>query len=340
MSTPSRNVFGQPDVANTVPPGFVQPPTWCNTSGGFTIDRTDSCGVFGGSLVYTNITTHQILATIQFNFTDYAFTSTNIGNFDQEGIVSPVTISGPAAASISVRGHFSCNANCSLTQSDFPSQVIGTGGNGYGIGEFSTTIAARGTSGSTTPTAFFSFTAPGAAPSNPLSQSQLAIRCDNAIPGISYVGCVFPQDSPVMTYRLSGLYPQLANHINEAQASGLPGSLNSAIPLTRTTIQANIDANRSVGCPNSYPRPLGDSCDEYPFASTYQGAAFATAGPRTFPGCSIALSNPGPPTGSVGYSVCMINANQNSQGGSALNSRVYVPDRVINGDAFYVDITS
>ena len=32
------------------------------------------------------------------------------------------------------------------------------------------------------------------------------------------------------------------------------------------------DLSRAVACPSSIPRPPGQNCDEYPFASTWQGA--------------------------------------------------------------------
>jgi hypothetical protein len=40
----------------------------------------------------------------------------------------------------------------------------------------------------------------------------------------------------------------------------------------RTMNQWLIEHNRDTACPESRPRPPGKSCDEYPFASTYQGA--------------------------------------------------------------------
>jgi hypothetical protein len=56
-------------------------------------------------------------------------------------------------------------------------------------------------------------------------------------------------------------------------ARGLAG-----VPLQRTRTQADIDANRAKACPRSRTRPTGMSCDEYPFASTKQGASFAADG--------------------------------------------------------------
>lgn len=87
-------------------------------------------------------------------------------------------------------------------------------------------------------------------------------------------------------YSLSGPYPQLAQHIQAAQDSGLPNV------LTRVTDPNISDANRATACPSSYPRPDGFSCDEYPFASTYQGAIFTGGGPRPGTGASSTSGNP------------------------------------------------
>jgi hypothetical protein len=165
------------------------------------------------------------------------------------------------------------------------------------------------------------------------------IRCDNALPGTISVGCVLPGFIPTETYSLTGPFPELAAHISQAQTSGLPGAPDTTV-LHRLTDEASRTANRDTACPptsaGGYPRPVGDSCDEYPFASTYEGAYMAGGSPRTFPGCSITLAGP-PSTGATGYSVCMIDATQNFSGGSDLNV-MYTANRVINFDPFWVQI--
>ncbi|WP_405531803.1 NucA/NucB deoxyribonuclease domain-containing protein [Streptomyces canus] len=59
--------------------------------------------------------------------------------------------------------------------------------------------------------------------------------------------------------------------------------------------------NRNTACPSSLERPPGKQCDEFPFASTWQGAN----------------------TGGGNYSRRMINTTQNEDGGRAL-SRFYL----------------
>jgi len=106
------------------------------------------------------------------------------------------------------------------------------------------------------------------------------------------------------------------------------------------------DMNRDTACPPSYPRPPGRTCDEYPFASSLEGAWTSpykvstlpgTYGPRTFPWCGITLPEPNS-TGLKGYSACMIDGWQNSVGGGEVGT-FYDRDRVLPGDNFYVRIT-
>jgi hypothetical protein len=73
-------------------------------------------------------------------------------------------------------------------------------------------------------------------------------------------------------------------------------------------------ANTAKACPRSLPRPEGADCDEYPFKSTYEGAA----------------NNP--------YSIRMINSGQNQAGGSALGA--FLGDnRILDHDPYTVLIT-
>jgi hypothetical protein len=181
---------------------------------------------------------------------------------------------------------------------------------------------------------------PGYAPVSSANWSNRTIRCDNYVPG--YVpGCIFwPGWDAVHEYSLSGLYPELAWHIQQAQLSGLPGAPDSGRPLKRIIPSpfntGTEEANRRVACPDSWTRPAGKSCDEYPFNSTRQGAAGQPSDTgRTFAGCDVPL-----PQGIVntsGWSSCMIDEWQNSAGGSNLNW-FFQRDRVTPDDPYYIEI--
>ncbi|MBT2212427.1 NucA/NucB deoxyribonuclease domain-containing protein [Actinomadura sp. NEAU-AAG7] len=153
------------------------------------------------------------------------------------------------------------------------------------------------------------------------------IRCDGIDGSFLEAGCVFPQAPDVMEYALDGPYQELALHIFDAQrVRGIPGmtaggpapGAPGGTPLTRGTDDNN---DRDVACPDRLPRPFGDSCDEYPFNSSGEGASQGN-----------------------GFSCRMINQDHNSEGGTALslfyrNHHVLKIDPTQKGDEFFVKIT-
>ncbi|WP_331724222.1 NucA/NucB deoxyribonuclease domain-containing protein (plasmid) [Streptomyces longwoodensis] len=146
---------------------------------------------------------------------------------------------------------------------------------------------------------------------NVVGLSTPPVRCDTAMPGTSKPGCIMPY-IPEMVYNKAGEYPELAQHIEDAQnVKNLPGKHGTTRYLTRLTDKKKIEDNRDVACPKSLPRPSLLSCDEYPFASTWQG-------------------------GSTGnYSRRFIDEKQNSGGGRAL-ANFYLYNRIIEADRFLV----
>ncbi len=99
------------------------------------------------------------------------------------------------------------------------------------------------------------------------------------------------------------------------------------------------DQNRRTACPQSFLRPPdGRSCDEYPFASTHEGAFTGGGTGRTFAGCSV-TAYPTGVTGPTGFSVCMIDPSENSSAGATMNGRLYRPYRVLDGDGSWVGIS-
>jgi Deoxyribonuclease NucA/NucB len=149
-------------------------------------------------------------------------------------------------------------------------------------------------------------------------------RCDVIVS--SRASCVNDQYVPTVNFD-SIAYPAVApvaQHVYDAQRSIVPEHfgvpLGTAImpqqggevwPLTRDTNAADITANRNASCANVQP-PLGYNCDEYPMASTYEGAAFQ-------PHFSV--------------TTVPVSAN-NSQGG--ILSYFYLSNRVLDGDIYFV----
>jgi hypothetical protein len=104
------------------------------------------------------------------------------------------------------------------------------------------------------------------------------VRCDS-VQGIGLGrrgGCVHPDYTPTYTLDTKDWrVDEVAWHIKWAQDNLKTawGVQDSGPPLRRLTDSDLIDDNREAACPRSRPRPPGQTCDEYPFASTYQGAA-------------------------------------------------------------------
>lgn len=96
------------------------------------------------------------------------------------------------------------------------------------------------------------------------------IRCDHLYPTAwRRPGCVFPVFKP--TVDMSGLH-HIAKNIRKVQGRGIHvGRPFGPHPLHRTTSKQEADHNRRLVCPKSLPRPKGYQCDEYPFASAFEG---------------------------------------------------------------------
>lgn len=117
--------------------------------------------------------------------------------------------------------------------------------------------------------------------------------CDNAVGG-RVAGCKAPTDlwAPTLTFSRVD-FPNIGPAIQEAQSAGAPGAPSSGKTLTRSV--SSEAANRAVACTASWPRPSGKNCDEYPFASTLEGAASSPANGMTPTGappspCNIPVS--------------------------------------------------
>jgi hypothetical protein len=307
-------------------------PDWCGR-GQWLADRTNACAVSGWTLTVYRIDSNGNRTTIgqlTGNEVDYAYTSVDSSSFAFQVSIQPLGGWG-AIGGTSANGSAICSGACTLGSVNFPTQAVTINSMINGDSFYNTTATAPGAVGTAASAYSWWFSNPAWQYPAGLQTSPPQYRCDNATPGKTGAGCVFPAYTPYVTYSLSGSYSQLARHIQTAQGSGLPSILN------RVTDRSLVDANRATACPGSYPRPAGLSCDEYPFASSYQGAAFTGGGPRTWDWCQVDIGQPGS-TGGSGYSVCMIDQVQNREGGSVVLAPFYSGNRVIDHDPFGVYI--
>lgn len=161
------------------------------------------------------------------------------------------------------------------------------------------------------------------------SYRSTSIQCDRQAAQAS-AGCAIKDFVPTFSWKTSR-FPSYARHVREAQASGLPGGPGKQA-LTRTVAPATIKLNRGTACPISLKRPAKKSCDEYPFATTYEGAASKSGAARSRPWCQMPDKAR---TGAGGFSRCFIPETENQSGGSSLGN-AYINARIVDRDAFRV----
>ncbi|ASR55627.1 hypothetical protein [Cellulomonas sp. PSBB021] len=153
------------------------------------------------------------------------------------------------------------------------------------------------------------------------------VRCDYAAAPLSGKGCVIP-DFLAELVIFTSAYPTYAAHVRKAQKTGLPSKLRRMYDETQKK------ANRDRACPASLPKKTGYSCDEYPFASTWQGAKTGGGLVRVPAGCFYEEIER---SGSVGYSRCAIVGDENSAGGWDYQSFLQT-NRVVADEWFTVKV--
>ncbi|MBF6047152.1 hypothetical protein GO001_18230 [Streptomyces sp. NRRL B-1677] len=148
------------------------------------------------------------------------------------------------------------------------------------------------------------------------------VRCDSA-KNIGNIGrgCVHPLVKPV--YRLSKgdkAVKGVAEHIEDAQHKLKKpwGAVNKGYPLHRLPNGDLSRANRDTACTTAVKnRYKPKSCDEYPFAGSYEGAAV----------------NPD-------YSTAPVPLSENrTEGGFKYRGKFIMQNRVLDYDEFWVEIT-
>nr|WP_234353322.1 hypothetical protein [Streptomyces sp. NBRC 110030] len=314
--------------------------------------RTDACSISVWTLKVTDIRTGKQTGQLSYLQADLIYTKVDEPYWGHQVAIDKTDGWGNIGGTV-VSGGGSCTGDCTLAASDkdFPTQTITTDGLTFGEIFPKTTVIGIGDIGTGRTTVTYRMTNPSwtRQPSGAASTPPIDVRCDNDLPGTAAIGCVIPDYDAVDTVSLSGPNPAYARHIQNAQASGLPGAYPDGEPLHRLTHPSLRTRNGDTACPKAssggYPRPTGYSCDEYPFRSTWEGAFTGSMrqmpGPwpgRTFDGCQISAL-PQNVTGPKGWSACMIPAGQNSSAGSLLN-RFYIDNRVLERDRFRIRIVA
>lgn len=290
-------------------------PSPCVAPGSNQFNRTFACdkvlrtlpitiGQTRGSLKF--ITSHDI----KLNYLGTTYTddiTVEFLSYDGNASIAGLTITVGATCS------GTCTSRVQPSLVNIPA-VVGTRAVGQAIFTDSTTTE-------NTSAINFSFTPtePGTV-ARPFTENSPPVRCDNKI-SAQGAGCVFPSFVPTFTLSLSDpKVAEVAQHVADAQQllPGHPGRRGDGTPLRRETNETTNRQSRAIACPPSTPRPAGKSCDEYPMASTKQGAKYR-----------------GP------FSARMVDATQNSTAGNAAYLKgTYTKNRILDNDEFWVSVTA
>jgi hypothetical protein len=277
--------------------------------------------------VCRRVTTGWVEVNVTYHSTTFVFNQEWIFRTEVEAVAAE----GTGHEGVIMSAEFGCEGACFASSEYFPSQHLTVGGTAGGEGWFMTNINGPNQRRYGRGNILMTFTRPGSAyPGQHLQTVGTETRCDSTL---NSTGCVFWIFTPIFALDFDW-HNEAAEHVAWAQRSGLVGK---DWPLTRTTDPAKIQSNRETACPAHIPRPPGRSCDEYPFASTNEGAArYGPDDGRTFFDCSRP-DLPEAVTGAGGWSACMINEVDNSTAGADLGV-FYEDNRVIDGDEFFVEV--
>jgi hypothetical protein len=332
-TAPAKNAKAA--VAGTVP-------SWCPV-GDWTVYRTQACRLEQVSLLHevricrNGTCKWYVVGLMNADIVNYIWTSASSELWHHRLEIRALDGQGTAVNGMVIEGQFDCSGSCFLTDSgEVPQQVLLPYGTATGETTFQNNVFGSGDREWGSSSVSFWYLVPTAGPGEGGDYSATApqgVRCDSEI-GNRPNGCVFPDAWPVFDLA-HWFYPSVAEHVQAAWRSGIIGH---DFPLTRITDPDEIDANRNTSCPSWIPRPPGYECDEYPFASTKEGADwFGDKAGRTFDWCQRD-DLPRGVTGPYGWSACFVDKEDNRSAG--IDLLIFYGDwRVLNGDQFTVDIT-
>jgi hypothetical protein len=270
------------------------------------INRFEICTNSVGSISVINLSNGQTIGFLNFTLQQDIVMNPNSLTFGENYNMN-FTNGGGNILGMTVSLVVTCGSNCSATTNfTNPASAFPGGSFGGGISYSDFPILVDNTRSTYTITA----AGPGA-PGVGVSQSQ-PYRCDTVASFTS--GCVNPGYWPILTTMLN--LPTISQNIRNVQSAGPHhyGRMSGGFPLQRN--DSLQDANNAAACPPPGAQPPNTSCDEYPFASTSQGASQSQK----------------PDWNSVWAPV----SEQNSQGGYI--SSFYQGNRVLSGDSFWVQV--
>jgi hypothetical protein len=302
------------------------------------VDRFDACFARIYQLTFKDVRTHRVTAAVDLQFVVYAQVHPN-QNWSVNVTFNKVFQTGDLSQTL-LTGHIDCQGPCARDVQNFPAVNLGFPVVDVTVGaDLHGTLTQRNISAITATFLAMNTTRPNTVPAEDDFVVFAGIRCDTMFSN-RQAGCVFPGEAPnhltLSRYFLNAhQFPDVAQHVLAAQQVGIRGH---DIPLHRAD-KGREDANRAAACPPSRgrPRPRGKTCDEYPFASTMEGAAVGCCG-TTFPWLNCGIRDLPTPEelGDPSWSACLIDREENEQAGNDLGE-FYADNRIIPGDEFTVE---
>lgn len=291
-------------------------PPWC-APGQNEYNRTQACTVGIGTLTVT--LNRKVVGRLNFRVTQHIGLHVTSPRFAERLSITFTSGAGDVDGFATEFTAF-CGGTCKAA-AHVPPEPTRVGETVNGTVDYADSTTAKN---STHTSYALEFTRPGYL-STPAAWSSPTYRCDKgskaARTGNYGTGCVFPGFAPTETRQAA--LPDIARNIARVQKAGphhygayaLHGS-----PLHRTASASVIKDNRRKACGKRTPPPgmKNVSCDEYPFASTQEGAANKKGRP-----------------GDWGWA--WVPAAEQNQQRDILNN-FYRTNRILGGDRFWVAV--
>ncbi len=346
---PATSSDFQPADTNAATCSVTQP-------GYYTYDRLDYC-LSGFQVTYTEYNEDdpgETLGTGTLTVSSSASLSASSGQWQESETVTLSQVSG-LVEDLNVGFTASCDASCTATSPSpwVGSQLLTEGQSASGSVTFQATPGA-GLESSITTSYNLQVTQPGTTPldedvpwSNPRQ-----VRCDTTFADNTSTGCVIPDIRPQFTLSLSE-YGAAAAAYGFAEQDWIDHWGADDSPLQRLADPDAQTANRTNTCGSGATRTFvylddivpNDSCDEYPFAATYQGGTngglCADVIPLEENGVWEIYPDPNAPTPTFNEPCIRAHVpnDQNSNAGLALG-RFAQSERVIDNEKYDVVVTT
>ncbi len=250
--------------------------------GSYSYHRHDYClnGLEATYTEYNEQNPGEILGTGVLTVSSSATLSASSGRWQESQTVTLAEATG-LVEDLSVGLTASCTASCTATVPNpwAGNRLLTVGTSASGNVTFLATPSAGLVSNITT-SYVLNVTQPGAIPINenaPWSNPR-QVRCDTTFADNTSTGCVIPSIRPELDLSLA-TYGAAAATYGWAENNLIDHWGADDNPLQRLASETAQTANRTSTCGSGASRPFvyldatvpDDSCDEYPFAATYQG---------------------------------------------------------------------